>query len=232
MLSTSTLIAGESVADAATDVSYRDGKLWLALDETPAYVAFAAVSTRTGLTIEAPPSVGQKPVSMTAAGIPVQEAIDRLLRLAGHANYVLVYEPDGRAGRLVIVEGDRESSRPANRVTLPTGVGAPTIAGSTRGTLRSVNQASSDRLQAAARETNTPAVLMTPAATTRSFDSLSPSPPHAAQPIREQLAAWKTLSAAERHRVQEYIKRLPFSDRVEVTLYLRHHILGRPEDLY
>ena len=44
------------------------------------------------------------------------------------------------------------------------------------------------------------------------------------------MAAWNTLSAPERQQIREYLRQLPLAERVELTVYLRHHALGQPLD--
>jgi len=217
LMSLYAVLVTASSAYAANQVSYRDGKLWLAVEETPAEAVFAVVAKRTGMTIVAPAGLTEKRLSITAAGVSVEAAIARILRAAGYSNYVLVYEADGRAGRLVVLDGDRQPSRSGTSV-YPQGGEATRV----------VPAAISPAPRSLAERVLEDGKARPPAADPRAARSPSPMPPQAPQAIRQQIAAWKTLNAAERHEVHQYIKRLPFAERAELTVYLRHHVFGRP----
>ena len=216
------VVLSASWAHGASEVSYRDGKLWLAVEETPAETVFAAVSKRTGMTIVAPRGLGQTLINVTAAGVPLQAAIERMLRPVGYSNYILVYESDGRAGRLVILDRDREPPRTASPISPVSGEPMPSARSVTTAAWRSL----AERTLAAPHEFRNMPAPVGATATPASSSAPSRAAPQAPRPLRQQIGAWKTLNAAERREVREHIRRLPFEERVEMTIRLRQHALG------
>ncbi|HXH84263.1 MAG TPA: hypothetical protein VNN07_15270, partial [Candidatus Tectomicrobia bacterium] len=101
-----TLGVSAGVARAASDVRYRDGLLWLTAENEPAATVFAAVGKRAGIEVVVADAVAAIPVTLRIRGLPLEDALDRLLRAIGRPGHVLVYARDGRPQRLVVLEDD------------------------------------------------------------------------------------------------------------------------------
>lgn len=209
-LAVGALLLTESGASAASEVKYRDGKLWLEVDDIPAAAMFSLVSKTTGMTIVVPDSVAGRRVSVRASGVPLQAAMDGVLRVLGPVSYVIIYGRDGQAGRLIVLDARTERSRHDTAIAR---VGAEPAATSTS-TARSAGGDVAGR--------STPGGGAASAAPSRSAAS------SAGDSVRQQINEWKTLTAAERRGVLQQLQQLPRQDRIEATLRYRHHVLGHP----
>jgi len=191
-------MATASCVDAAGDVRYVDGKFWFEIDETPAAEVLSAVSNKTGFVIAAPDSLMVTPVSVRVSGLPVQAAVERVLRSAGYASYVMIYEPHGQLRRLVVLHpnhGEHPLREPK--------VMRPSIAAVDAIPPRPI---SAEEPQARAGQ-----------ATLNRTESL-----------RQQMKGAKTLNAAEQHALRQELQRLPLKQRLESSLRYRRDVLGYP----
>jgi len=191
---------------AASEVSYRDGRLWFDVVETPTAAVLAAVSKSTGLTVVAPDSVTVRRVSVRAAGLSVEAAIDRILRGAGYPSHVMIYERNDQLRELIILEPHGGRSR--HELTMRHGAIMPADATlPTRRTDGDEHPASVGRAGAASA-------------------AMTQATPGRAESLAQHLTAWSTLNAAERRQVRRDLQRLPFQQRLELTLRHRRDALG------
>lgn len=101
------LLAGPGIAQtpgSVATVDYQDGMLSVTFAQTPAAAAFEAIRAKTGLRVVLPGDVLGKALTARIEGVVLEEAVRRLLRALGLESFALVYEPDGQAGRLVLLE--------------------------------------------------------------------------------------------------------------------------------
>jgi hypothetical protein len=87
------------------------------------------IGYQTGITVYVHPSMISKPVTTDFAGLPMDEAIRRILTLAGAANYRMIYKEDGKLAAVKVYQESREKA--ARRAAARPGMGMNT---SPRGT--------------------------------------------------------------------------------------------------
>lgn len=85
-------------------VSYQDGRLSVAFEETPVEVAFEAIRAATRIEVVFPAAVQGKTLTARVEGLGLEAALRRLLRALGLESFVLVYDGSGVIRRLIALE--------------------------------------------------------------------------------------------------------------------------------
>ncbi len=98
------LLEGAEKAAGERWVRYENGQLSFAFEETPVGAALAAISEKTGIRIVLLPGVEEKAVSLRVEGVLLETGLRHLLRAVGLASFAIVYEEQGSARQLIIVE--------------------------------------------------------------------------------------------------------------------------------
>lgn len=97
------LLAAAIPALAGTAIVTSRGDLLTArFTQVTAAEAFAALRDATGVEVILPPILGEAALTTTVEGVTLQAAVRRILEVLGLTDFVLVFEADGRAERLVV----------------------------------------------------------------------------------------------------------------------------------
>lgn len=87
--------------------------------------AFAALREATGVEVVLPAGVGEARLTADVEGLSVQAAVRPLLEVLGLTDFVLIFEADGRAERLVVHATARVPRGAEPAQTLPAAAAAP-----------------------------------------------------------------------------------------------------------
>lgn len=103
-----TLAVGAAPAvPAAARVEVQGDLVSATFDDTPAPEALDAVRLATGVEVVVPASLGSKTVTLAVERLPFEQFVRRLLQGLGLGGFALIYESDGAARRLIVVDQPR-----------------------------------------------------------------------------------------------------------------------------
>lgn len=85
-------------------VRVHEGLVSATFEAALASEALAAIGRATGVEVMVPPSVQGRALTLTVESVSVERFLGRVLAALGLAGFALVYEPDGRVGRLLVVD--------------------------------------------------------------------------------------------------------------------------------
>jgi len=99
-------LAGEAL------VKVQDGLVSATFDATPRANALDAIRRATGVELIVPPPVREKALTLAVEPAPFERFLEHVLQALELGGVALVYAPDGRADRLIVVHRGQESNVP------------------------------------------------------------------------------------------------------------------------
>lgn len=103
-------------------VDYRNGEISLAFNQTPLPFALYAIEAKTGFQIVVPSNGEVKLVDLKLERQPFEPAMRAFISTMGYKNFALMYDPDGRPHRAVVL-----GSLSADNGRAPAEKKAPTV---------------------------------------------------------------------------------------------------------
>jgi|GEM_PF-7077518 type II secretory pathway component GspD/PulD (secretin) len=98
------LLALRAEAPGQQEILYADGLLSVELREAPLRDVLQEVARQAGLSLRLSRSVGQRTLSTSFKDLPLQQALKRLLHLAGQRNYLMLYSLEGQLQALRVLK--------------------------------------------------------------------------------------------------------------------------------
>ncbi len=85
-------------------VGVYEGLVSATFEATLASEALAAIGRATGMEVVVPPSVQGRALTLTVESVSLEWLLERVVAALDLGGFALVYKPDGRAGRLLVVD--------------------------------------------------------------------------------------------------------------------------------
>jgi hypothetical protein len=98
---------------AGVQVQVDDGRISAVLEDAPVPDALAALKRAGGPEIVLPEAARSRSLTLTVERVRLEEFVRRLLQALDLGGFALVYEADGAAGRVVVVDRSRGGPPPA-----------------------------------------------------------------------------------------------------------------------
>jgi hypothetical protein len=98
---------------AGVQVRVNDGRITAVLEDAPVPEALAAIQRAGGPEIVLPDAARGRSLTLTVEQVRLEEFVRRLLLALDLGGFALVYEPDGAAGRVVVVDRGGPAPPPA-----------------------------------------------------------------------------------------------------------------------